>query len=886
MSGGALDFHNTGIQIYNIYGSPLPTFMTLTLTGGTIKKAKDFEGTWAGFSPTGGIFEFYGSSASTLDVTQGNFYNLKINKTGGAAAILAGNNFTLGGNLTVSSGILNAMTYQISCVHAYITGTLKLNTKLNCSGDISWHNGSLATVADNSIIECGGNWYAGATSNVLLNSTVKVYFTSTAARNITISSANHSLGNWRLGEDSSGAIYTGGVYSVAAASTQNLTVPGSMYIRVGNTLDLNERSMTVSSTFILWGTLIIDSGTVTVNGVTTVTSAGVINIGTGTLYLPNQTFLIPAGAEVTLASGTIKCDGFSIYGTFQPAGGTVILYSTNSTSKIISLGTGNWVPNLTVDALFKTYHLASNITIKGSFTIDYGQFSVQHPSSGMVYDMFVAENWWNNQGPSHFIESSGRVVFNGTGTQEIKTTEVFNIIESNNSGGNIQVNSPSAVVACASYDWTAGGVEVLAGAFTINDLVDNAMYGGFYCANTGILNIHQDPDHSIDLYGAIQVTGGTMNIYGGIRDASWARYSPSTVKISEGSLHYHDRGVNIRITYPLTYDISGGTVSTTGDLYCNRTDFNPTGGAFEMRGNTDTTLEFTGTGSSLFNLTINKEYLDNMVGQASGLQTIRGELFINRGTYHIQNRTLICFLWLTVHEDGKLYCQDSNTVKIGSGGSILVHYGGHIYVSGYDSAERTTFTHNDGGYYNFNVLAGGKLSANNVVFEYTGTNGVYIQPDAIVDFLHNCRFQNGSPGGTLLRMDNNQNLNITHADFPTNAGGTSKNVAKTVNSGSVYFSDWTGVFGGPSFEVDDYNRISWQGVGVPPIIDLAISYISATNSIHLTWYYQLFDTTFNIYRSTDPEGPFDIIHATSEFAAWSEVVPGPFYFYRVSAVTP
>ncbi len=369
------------------------------------------------------------------------------------------------------------------------------------------------------------------------------------------------------------------------------------------------------------------------------------------------------------------------------------------------------------------------------------------------------------------------------------------------------------MVNCIKYNWTSGDLDVnLRGTMNISDLVDDGMYGGFYCDTGCTLNITQDTAQSINLFGLIQVTGGTMNIYGGNGDAYWAGYSASTVNISSGALHYHSQGLQIRSTYALTYAISGGTVSTTGDLFCNRTDFIPAGGTFEMRGNTDTGLDFQlAVGSSLFNLLINKASLGNKVTQATGIETIRGQLVIDNGTYYMQNRTLNCLGNLTINDAAKLDCYRACTVKMAAGKAINVNSGGRLEANGVSNDTRATFTHISNGYYDFNVLAGGALWANVVLFEYTGLNGVYIQPGASTEGLHDSIFQNGIAGGVLLWMDSSEDKFIDNVTFPTNAGGTSKNVWKSVDAGNVYFRNSSGVFSGAAYENDPHHRIFWLG---------------------------------------------------------------------------
>ncbi|HPH61855.1 MAG TPA: hypothetical protein PLX72_09445, partial [Candidatus Syntrophosphaera sp.] len=49
MIGGYLDFHQTGIAVYNVLGSPAPTYLTISISSGYIRTEGDFEGTWSGF---------------------------------------------------------------------------------------------------------------------------------------------------------------------------------------------------------------------------------------------------------------------------------------------------------------------------------------------------------------------------------------------------------------------------------------------------------------------------------------------------------------------------------------------------------------------------------------------------------------------------------------------------------------------------------------------------------------------------------------------------------------------------------------------------------------------------------------------------------------------
>jgi hypothetical protein len=100
------------------------------------------------------------------------------------------------------------------------------------------------------------------------------------------------------------------------------------------------------------------------------------------------------------------------------------------------------------------------------------------------------------------------------------------------------------------------------------------------------------------------------------------------------------------------------------------------------------------------------------------------------------------------------------------------------------------------------------------------TNGINIKPGAVVDLaipLNNCTFRNGQSGGTLLTVNNDQTFVIDHASFPSATGNY--NVSKTVNSGVVTFTNYSGLFAGSTYEQDTYDRIHWTGQ-VAPVVNL------------------------------------------------------------------
>ncbi|MFZ4523013.1 MAG: GEVED domain-containing protein [Bacteroidales bacterium] len=248
---------------------------------------------------------------------------------------------------------------------------------------------------------------------------------------------------------------------------------------------------------------------------------------------------------------------------------------------------------------------SSNITVTGDVYIDQGFFN---PGSTTVT---VGGNWSNSVGTAGFTEGTSRVVFNGAGHQYVLTNETFNIVEAN-MGAALRVSNAANTVTCNQYDWTTGGIDVVAGTFTALDLVDNGLYGTFWVNPGGTLNITQDLTQYTDLHGELHIYGGTMNVTGGIGQSYWPYVDNGVVEMTGGVLDFKNNGIFVFSTgATLTETITGGTIRTNGYFTGNRVDFNPAGGTIELYGTNDTQLSH-GLGSNFANLLVNKAVvLDN-----------------------------------------------------------------------------------------------------------------------------------------------------------------------------------------------------------------------------------------------------------------------------------
>lgn len=177
---------------------------------------------------------------------------------------------------------------------------------------------------------------------------------------------------------------------------------------------------------------------------------------------------------------------------------------------------------------------------------------------------------------------------------------------------------------------------------------------------------------------------------------------------------------------------------------------------------------------------------------------------------------------------------DNGTLTIDPGGRLLlenlktlsVNNGGRIRVIGDDEDQAMI---SSPGFFYFNVYSGGTIAAENALIERMEGGGLQIHNGAQIDPEHplrNCIFQDGSPGSTLLTINNNQILTINGVEFNHTPGIELHNVAKVNDEGKITFTNFTGNFGGEEHELDPNSRIHWIAV-IP--FDLVLQNISLSS---------------------------------------------------------
>lgn len=431
-----------------------------------------------------------------------------------------------------------------------------------------------------------------------------------------------------------------------------------------------------------------------------------------------STSTLKFGGSVTISSGatllgpanitTIFSDNLNNSGHFSFGNGTASFEKTSGT-QTIQVNTSDFFYNLNINS-GGTVTINNILTVQDNVTIQAGVFDPQG-NTVMLYG-----DWANAVGSSGFTEGTGRVIFSGGNYHQYCSNETFNILEVNKTvGGSFRVSG--ATVTCNQYNWTAGSVEVLGnGTFTALDLADDGIRGNYY-VNTGCtINLYQDNYQYIDLGGNLTFTnGGTINVYGGMGYSQWPNFANASITMNGGTLDFVDNGISINNsgTYTFTTNISGGTIRTSNGFYCERTDYNPTGGTIQLYGSTDCQLSF--TAGTIWSLNINKN-IGNTVTLGANT-AVKGLFVISTGKLYAINKVISPSNDVTIYSGGILHLGMAAQLKMANAKNIRIENGGTLKTEG-TLADNAVITHNTTGFYFIYVKNGGTLSANNTYFSY------------------------------------------------------------------------------------------------------------------------------------------------------------------------
>ena len=333
---------------------------------------------------------------------------------------------------------------------------------------------------------------------------------------------------------------------------------------------------------------------------------GLSALSTEPLHVENLIFVTTGAFFNSYTSENVILEGaFNFYGFFDMTG-------NSNTSTFIFDGSYSGLNNYSSGSgLFNNMEFSASaqataycdFQAAGDISITQGVF---HANGHTVS---LAGNWTNSTGPDGFVETDSRVIFNGPGHQYVYGDEHFNILEVNN-GAALRVNNSNYDVSCNTYDWTSGGIDIVAGNFTANDLTDSGLFGTWWCNPNGTITVTQDNSQYVDLNGEIHIYGGTMTVNGGSGSSWWPYVSNAVIEMTDGTLDFVD--VPIRVSnnaFTLTENITGGTIKCQNSFWDYRGGFTPEGGTLELYGPNDAQISMLEE-SNLYNLIINKQAVD------------------------------------------------------------------------------------------------------------------------------------------------------------------------------------------------------------------------------------------------------------------------------------
>ena len=515
--------------------------------------------------------------------------------------------------------------------------------------------------------------------------------------------------------------------------------------------------------------------------------------------------------------------------------GTLVMDGTNQTLELVE--GRSLLNNLSCDQS-GTLSLNGHLDLRNDLSLNSGIFD---PGA---WGISLGGDWIKNTSHDSFSEGSSLVSFTGAGTSHVYGEEDFADVELAKSAADRVLEIPAgSSLICDSYDWTQGTLTVSGGLFYPHDMVDTVILGTVNLSAGSIILV-QDTAHSLGLRGQLNISGGEMHIWGGSEGVVTAMPSGGNagLTMSDGLLHRHGWGIGIyNNAYAFNANISGGVIRTDHNFYCDRADFNPSGGELELAGTANSYL--TVTGPSLQELRINKGS-DASVMLMSDLD-LNGLLTVESGSFDLNSKDIHTTGSIIVH--GTMMVNGNSWLYLNNLCYLNVESGGRLEAISYPGSLVAINT--DAGYFYFNVLSGGTIAASHCLFAQMSQYGVYVRPGASIDPDHsfdNCRFSWGVAGGALLTIDNSDHVGIVSPQFLTDAGSGASNVRKTVDAGIVNIVNSTGYFSGEEYDDDVHGRVLWNaGNDQPDLQIIAAEWVPDSPDPYLGDYRDLKVTVVN-----------------------------------------
>jgi hypothetical protein len=364
---------------------------------------------------------------------------------------ILGNNLSIDGDLTITSGTLNTQSFGTDR-SLTVAGTTQVTGTLTCNAS-TVSLGSGLTSGWGLDIQTNGTFNGGSGTHTIGS----IFAASGGTKTITLSSGATTINSKNTGNGftinlASGTTFNHGSGTVTmtyAGDTLNQLTGGTLafntftYNASGRTLELRSAMSCAANLTITAGTLDTKSGT---NNALTVT--GNVDIS-GTLTCNAS----------AVSFGSLKCQGSS---TLNATSGTTTITSENSSGQAI-------VMNNTM-----------------TFDNNDGTFLITTPAATNIY--FKSDNALHHLTINH---SSADIVLAGNPDDlkcEGDLTITAGILRSTTSGATLEVDGDASVTGTLNWSGTSGGAVEL-GSLTIND-------GGTYNATSGTTTITDEGDGS------------------------------------------------------------------------------------------------------------------------------------------------------------------------------------------------------------------------------------------------------------------------------------------------------------------------------------------------------------------------------------------------------
>jgi len=765
------------------------------------------------FLLTNGVFILSGSSADNTFNINGNFTinggSFWMSQGAGYASVNVKGNFAMsGGNMYQDDGY-NRANFNFN-------GT-SVQTFSRTAG--IFYYGINFTVKSGATVDfgtsvLGDNLYTSGTFTLESTGTLK----TAHAQGITSSGASGCIQNYGARSFHSNANY---YYYKSGSQASGNGLPSTLtgLLAVGTTNNATNLSLTNSPTTINNKLLLVSN-----NSQNSSISSGTI------IYGSSATLEYQGGSLQTTASGEFPASSGPYHLLINNSNG-VALHASRTLNGTLYLTVGNFsIGNNTLTLNGLITKTSGNLVGGSSSNLTFGG-----SGAATTLPAITLNNLTINRGSG--INLGGNITLEGTLSLQNGALSIGNYTMNLNgaitkTSGTLTGGNTSTIIF--------GGSGAATGlyAITLHTLTINRLNGINMLGNVTIKNILNLTSGTFSIGNNTLYIDGFINQTSGLLGGGLS----SNIEIGENAVAV---GLSSMVLQHLTINRLAG-VSMTGDIsvYGNLT---LTNGSLSIGNNTLTMYGFiVQTGGSLTGgLLSNLIFQDNTaptslpsitlndlsVFRTGGVELagdvhVTGDLTIEGGILKTNGWFLTTGTQTNINADGILWIDANAQLKIASGTEMNVNSGGAIKILGeYASPAVVTQSGISKGYFGFLVNENGTIAAHYVLFEYMNLNGIYIAEGAMVDESYsftNCTFQNGEPDGTLLTINNGQDIVIHDAIFPENVWGSAHNVGKDTDAGTVYFDDATGLFAGEAFENDPYDRINWSGGGGGDVQTLAI----------------------------------------------------------------